>query len=67
MRWWLVSSSLLKALDGVYRLVPRGAGTEVTYELSVDLLIPMIGLLKRKAERRLTETALNDLKKRVEG
>lgn len=67
VRWWLVSSSLLKALDGVYRLVPRGAGTEVTYELSVDLLIPMIGLLKRKAERRLTETALNDLKKRVEG
>jgi hypothetical protein len=27
----------------------------------------MIGLLKRKAERRLTDTALKDLKKRVEG
>jgi hypothetical protein len=26
----------------------------------------MIGLLKRKAERRLTETALKDLKRRVE-
>ena len=41
-------------------------GTDVTYELSVDLAIPMIGLLKRKAERRLTDTALKDLKKRVE-
>lgn len=64
--WTLVSSSLLRALDGAYRLSPRGSGTDVTYELSVDLIIPMIGLLKRKAERRLTDTALKDLKKRVE-
>ncbi|BBX37937.1 cyclase/dehydrase [Mycolicibacterium mageritense DSM 44476 = CIP 104973] len=64
--WTLVSSSLLRALEGAYRLAPKGSGTEVTYELSVDLIIPMIGLLKRKAERRLTDTALKDLKKRVE-
>jgi ribosome-associated toxin RatA of RatAB toxin-antitoxin module len=64
--WSLVSSSLLKSLDGAYRLSPNGSGTDVTYELSVDLIIPMIGLLKRKAERRLTDTALKDLKKRVE-
>lgn len=67
VRWSLVSSTLLKALDGAYRLTPTAAGTDVTYELAVDLLVPMIGLLKRKAERRLTETALNDLKRRVEG
>lgn len=67
VRWSLVSSALLKALDGAYVLTPKGSGTEVTYELSVDLMIPMIGLLKRKAERRLTDTALKDLKNRVEG
>jgi ribosome-associated toxin RatA of RatAB toxin-antitoxin module len=67
VRWTLVSSTLLKALNGAYLLEPNGSGTDVTYELSVDLLIPMIGLLKRKAERRLTDTALKDLKKRVEG
>ena len=67
VRWSLVSSTLLKALDGAYLLTENGAGTDVTYELSVDLLVPMIGLLKRKAERRLTETALKDLKMRVEG
>ena len=67
VRWSLVSSTLLKALDGAYLLTSSGSGTDVTYELSVDLLMPMIGLLKRKAERRLTETALKDLKKRVEG
>src|ERR1700712_1512800 len=66
VRWSLVSSSLLRALDGAYLLAPKGSGTDVTYELSVDLVIPMIGLLKRKAERRLTDTALKDLKKRVE-
>ena len=66
VRWTLAESSLLKSMDGSYRLAPKGAGTEVTYELAVDLSIPMIGLLKRKAERRLTDTALKDLKKRVE-
>ena len=66
VRWSLVSSSLLRSLDGAYHLMPKGSGTDVTYELSVDLIIPMIGLLKRKAERRLTDTALKDLKKRVE-
>ncbi|MGA9376483.1 MAG: SRPBCC family protein [Mycobacterium sp.] len=64
--WTLVSSSLLRAMQGAYWLSPKGSGTDVTYELSVDLVIPMIGLLKRKAERRLTDTALKDLKKRVE-
>ena len=66
VQWTLVSSTLLKSLEGAYRLVANGSGTDVTYELSVDLIIPMIGLLKRKAERRLTDTALKDLKKRVE-
>jgi ribosome-associated toxin RatA of RatAB toxin-antitoxin module len=66
VRWSLVSSSLLRSLDGAYHLSPKGSGTDVTYELSVDLVIPMIGLLKRKAERRLTDSALKDLKKRVE-
>ena len=66
VRWSLVSSTLLKALDGAYTLTPNGPGTDVTYELAVDLTVPMIGLLKRKAERRLTETALKDLKRRVE-
>ncbi|MGV0835356.1 SRPBCC family protein [Mycolicibacterium thermoresistibile] len=64
--WSLVESSLLRSLHGAYRLTPKGAGTDVTYELAVDLKVPMIGLLKRKAERRLTDTALKDLKKRVE-
>jgi ribosome-associated toxin RatA of RatAB toxin-antitoxin module len=67
LSWTLESSSLLKSLEGSYQLAPKGSGTDVTYELAVDLSIPMIGMLKRKAERRLIDGALKDLKKRVEG
>lgn len=67
LSWTLESSSLLKSLEGTYRLAPKGSGTGVTYELAVDLAVPMIGMLKRKAERRLIDGALKDLKKRVEG
>ena len=38
----------------------------MTYTLAVDLAIPMLGLLKRKAERIVMDTALKELKKRVE-
>ena len=40
--------------------------TRVDYELTLDLKIPMIGLLRRKAEKVITDTALKELKKRVE-
>ena len=53
--------------DGSYTLAARGAGTYVTYRLAVDLTIPMLGMLKRKAEKVIVDTALRELKKRVEG
>jgi len=65
--WTLVSGKMLKKLDGSYVLVARGPGsTEVTYRLAVELGIPMIGMLKRKAEKVIIDTALKGLKKRVE-
>lgn len=65
--WELVSGEIQKAQFGSYTLEPENAGTRVTYELTVDLTIPMIGLFKRKAEKVITDTALKELKKRVEG
>ena len=38
----------------------------MTYQLTVDLSIPMIGMLKRKGERVIIDTALKGLKQRVE-
>jgi ribosome-associated toxin RatA of RatAB toxin-antitoxin module len=64
--WELVEGKMLKAMQGAYVLKPSGAGTEVTYRLAVDLSIPMIGMLRRKAEKVIIDTALKGLKKRVE-
>ena len=65
--WNLVEGKMLKAMDGAYLLEDRGNGsTEVTYRLAVDISIPMIGMLKRKAEKVIIDTALKGLKKRVE-
>ncbi|MFF0293655.1 SRPBCC family protein [Kitasatospora sp. NPDC004614] len=66
--WTLVRSQMLRSLDGSYRLAPAGQGrTEVTYQLAVDVKIPMLGMIKRKAEKVIIDRALAGLKKRVEG
>ncbi|QNN53156.1 SRPBCC family protein [Nocardioides mesophilus] len=65
--WRLVEGKMLKAMDGAYELAEAVGGlTEVTYRLAVDISIPMIGMLKRKAEKVIIDTALKGLKKRVE-
>lgn len=65
--WTLVKGSMQKSQQGSYALQDRGDGsTKVTYTLSVDLSIPMIGMMKRKAEKVIMDTALKELKKRVE-
>jgi hypothetical protein len=58
---------MLKAMDGTYTLTDNGDGTTtVAYRLAVDVSIPMIGLIKRKAEKVIIDTALRGLKERVE-
>ncbi|MFE9660411.1 SRPBCC family protein [Streptomyces sp. NPDC005955] len=65
--WTLVKSQMLRSLDGSYLLKEVGAAvTEVTYQLTVDVKIPMLGMIKRKAEKVIIDRALAGLKKRVE-
>ncbi|WP_415950807.1 SRPBCC family protein [Streptomyces sp. KLOTTS4A1] len=64
--WTLVKSQMLRALDGSYVLTPSGTSTLVTYRLMVDVKIPMLGMIKRKAEKVIIDRALAGLKKRVE-
>jgi len=67
VRWHLVEGKMLKGMDGAYELEDAGNGsTQVTYRLEVSLSIPMIGMLKRKAEKVIIDTALKGLKNRVE-
>jgi ribosome-associated toxin RatA of RatAB toxin-antitoxin module len=65
--WHLVKGQMQKAQNGRYQLAPTSGGaTKVTYTLSVELALPMIGLLRRKAEKMVMDTALKELKRRVE-
>jgi hypothetical protein len=68
VRWGLAEpGSVISAMTGGYSLADEARGTEVTYELSVDLRVPLLGMLKRKAEKVIIDTALKGLKARVEG
>ncbi|WP_030679479.1 SRPBCC family protein [Streptomyces sp. NRRL B-1347] len=64
--WTLVKSQMLRSLEGSYLLKAAGTGTEVTYRLTVDVKIPMLGMIKRKAEKVIIDRALAGLKQRVE-
>jgi len=65
--WSLVEGKMLRALEGAYVLRETSPGTtQVTYRLALDVSIPLIGMLKRKGEKILIDTALKGLKKRVE-
>jgi len=65
--WTLVDKgNVVTGLHGSYTLAEGGDGTEVTYELAVDVRVPMIGMVKRKAEKRIIDSALKGLKRHVE-
>lgn len=57
--------SLITALDGAYTLVPEDGGTRVTYDLAVDVRVPMLGALRRRAEKSIVSTALSELARKV--
>jgi ribosome-associated toxin RatA of RatAB toxin-antitoxin module len=64
--WKLVEGKLLKVMDGSYALAAKDGSTTVTYTLTVDVNLPMIGMFKRKAEKTIIDGALKGLKRRVE-
>ena len=64
--WKLTKGDMVTAMDGMYRLTPSGDSTTVLYRLAVDVKIPMLGMIKRKAEKVIVDTALKGLKERVE-
>ena len=68
IEWHLVApSKMQRAQDGAYDIVGNEDGTStVTYTLAVELAIGMLGMFRRKAETMIMDTALKDLKRRVE-
>jgi len=66
LSWVLVDGDLTSKLDGSYRFEPADGGTLVTYQLEVELRVPIPGFVKQRAAQRIQGTALRELKARAE-
>src|SRR5665213_3475201 len=67
LSWTQRDGDITRSLEGSYRFIADGDGsTEVTYELSIDLRVPVPGFVRRRAEGNILHAALRDLKARVE-
>jgi ribosome-associated toxin RatA of RatAB toxin-antitoxin module len=65
--WELVEGKAQTAQEGRYALRDTGdGGTEVDYDLTVELKIKVPGILRRKVQSGVIDAALKDLKKHVE-
>jgi uncharacterized membrane protein len=69
MAWKLVRGDIMRRLDGSYVLEPVAGApghTRVTYHLDVELIVPLPGFVKRRAEAKIIHTALRELRDHVE-
>jgi uncharacterized membrane protein len=65
--WHFVDGDMLRRLDGTYRFEAESPqSTRVHYELTVELAMPLPGLVKRRAAGLIMGSALKELKKQVE-
>ena len=71
LAWNLVSGDLTREIEGRYVFhdmteEPGRPITEVEYELTIDLAVPLPGYVKRRAEDKIVASALDRFKQRVE-
>ncbi len=66
LRWEMVRGDIMSRIDGAYHFAPMSdGGTEVRYDLSIELVVPLPGFVKRRAEVRILNT-VRELKARAE-
>jgi uncharacterized membrane protein len=66
LSWHLVEGDIMRALNGAYSFVEVDGGTQVFYELELELVVPLPGFVKRRAEARILIEAVKELKARAE-
>jgi uncharacterized membrane protein len=65
--WQMLEGDIERSIDGAFVFTSvDGGGTEVRYELAIDLVVPLPGFVKRRAEVRILNT-VRELKVRAEG
>jgi len=63
----MVDADLLTAMEGAYLVSATDEDTtEVTYELHVDVSMPIPSIMRKNAEKATIETALKQLKSHLE-
>lgn len=66
LNWHQTEGDLTESLVGQYRFEPFGDATKVTYDLEVELLVPIPAFIKARAAYRIQTQALRELKVRAE-
>lgn len=66
LRWTQIEGDLTESLHGQYRFEPAGAGTKVSYDLEVELMVPIPAFIKARAAQRIQTQALRELKAQAE-
>jgi ribosome-associated toxin RatA of RatAB toxin-antitoxin module len=66
LRWSQENADLTSRLEGNYRFDAEGGATRVTYNLDVELAVPLPSFVKSRATQRIIADALEDLQRRVE-
>lgn len=66
LEWKMVKGDIMRSIGGAYTFTSQDPNTtKVTYDVSVDLVIPLPGFIKRRAEVRIVNT-LRELKALLE-
>lgn len=62
LAWSMVKGDIQRSIDGAFTFVPTAdGGTDVRYDLAIELVVPLPGFVKRRAERRILN-AIKELK-----
>ena len=64
--WRLLRGDIMRTIDGAYHFsAAADGGTDVRYDLTIELVVPLPGFVKRRAEVRILNT-VRELKIRSE-
>lgn len=54
LAWSMVKGDIQRSIDGAFIFEPTDdGGTHVQYDLAIELVVPLPGFVKRRAERRI--------------
>ena len=66
LAWKMVKGDIQRSIEGAYHLTPTDdGGTEVRYDLAIELAAPLPGFVKRRAEVRILNS-VRELRVRAE-